>query len=273
MPRMSIDDEFRNDPRVLRLAKACGWNRRETMGCLFDIWARNYERASEFLPEPDIDAIAELDGFTRHLVACDLGRETKRGIRIAGAKDRIAYLKQKREAGSRGGIKSGESRRKSAKRPLRPASSKSNPLVPDLVPDPATADPEREEPPPAPARPVLSLVKSAVWIPNWTGTLATARDLAQARGVDIDAQVIAFTAWADSKRWPPSERDARLAAWLTRERNTDPARAKPKPRKPEPPPPNCAPLSDEERVEFEQLAARIADNPDAAAQALRHEAG
>lgn len=281
MPRMSIDDEFRHDPRVLRLAKACGWSRRETMGCLFDIWACNYERASEFLPEADIDAIAELDGFTRNLIACDLARDTKRGVRIAGAKERIRYLKQKRDAGSRGGLKSGESRRKSAKHPLRAASpplpaasSETNPSAnasaPDLVPDP-----ERESES-SPAPPKLSLVPPPAWVPEWTGALEHARSTALARGVDVEAAVTTFGAYADSKQWPLAERPGRLVAWLTRERTPSAKEraarldAKPRPKpKPDTPPPNCVPLTDEERDEVRRLAERVANNPIAAATALK----
>lgn len=133
----------------------------------------------------------------------------------------------------------------------------------------ASPGPEREHGPEEPPR--LSLVKPSAWIPEWTGALADARELAQARGVDVEASVVAFTAFADGKRWPDAERASRLAAWLTRERNADPKRARPKPRPPDPPPVTCEPMTDEERAEFRDLAQRLAVTPnlDALAEAER----
>lgn len=269
MPRMSIDSRFGRDPRVIRLAKACGISRRETMGALLDVWEVSYERIKEHLPEADVDAAAELDGFARKMIECGLARDTKRGVYIAGAKERIAYRKKKKAAGVKGGLKSGESRRNSAKQNRARASSESNPSSSVSAPDTAS-DPEREDEPPASPRPQLSLVPS-VWIPDWVGALADAREHAQLRGVDVESALIAFNAHADSKRWPNSERGARLAAWLARERRVDAARAKPRPRRAEPPPPNCAPLSDEDRAAIEELRQQLAtqNNLDAVADAER----
>lgn len=136
--------------------------------------------------------------------------------------------------------------------------------------------PVRTEPDPKSERdaPALSLVKPSAWVPEWTGALAAARELARARGVDVEAAVIAFTAHADAKRWTDRERPSRLTAWLAREKNVDPKRAKSAPRTREPPPPafpNFAELTDEDQAAIQELRQRLAttNNLDAVAEAER----
>lgn len=179
MARMSIDDKFPRDPRVIKLGRRCGWSRRETMGALIDVFQIVYDRERDTLPVEDIDIAAEFDGFAAHMIACDLAEQTRSGVRIRGAAERIGYLKHNADAGRIGGVKSGQSRRNRREAVLREnrsdASSKpealGNPLAPALalpsapVPDPALV-PERERgetedapDEPAPPRPALLLVQ------------------------------------------------------------------------------------------------------------------
>lgn len=164
MARMSIDDSFGRDARVRRLAKSCGWSRRETMGALFDIFALCYDRVSEFLPEADIITTAEADGmdcpgFVEKMIAVGLASRYRAGmIRIAGAEERIKYLRRQSALGRTGGLKSAESRRKTPKGKARVGQGygeaqasltlegqKTDPQgpanPPDPVPDPAS-DPD-----------------------------------------------------------------------------------------------------------------------------------
>lgn len=142
MARMSIDDKLLRDPRVLRLARACGWSRRETVGALLDVFAVAYDRERDTLPIADIDIAAEREGFADLMFEVDLAEQVRAGVRIKGAKERIKYLTAKAEAGRVGGIKSGESRRKSAKQKRSNHEAPANPPdpVPDLPPDPVPED-------------------------------------------------------------------------------------------------------------------------------------
>ena len=173
MARMSIDDMIARDTRIDRLAKLCGWSRRETRACLEDIWALCYDRVVPYLPAEDIEVTALRDaisppacpegfiaalrkvGLARDATASDRNFTRKDGTRVpwpdqnwrdrlymAGAGERVGYLLTKRSAGSEGGIKSGESRRSKTKQSFDSASSKTqargNPPdpVPDSAPDP-----------------------------------------------------------------------------------------------------------------------------------------
>jgi hypothetical protein len=148
MARMSIDDMIGRDTRIDRLARLCGWSRRETRACLEDVWSLCYDRVVPYLPTDDIevtalrDAVAPptySDGFVAALLTVGLARPAlksdrfytkKDGAKIpwrdsewrdrlymSGAPERIGYLLTQKEGGRQGGIKSGESRR----RHLRPA--------------------------------------------------------------------------------------------------------------------------------------------------------
>ena len=144
MARMSVDDRFLRDPRVKKLAKLCGWSRRETMGALLDVWAVAYDRAQPTISAEDVDLAAELEGFTAKMVEAGLAQRRPGGKRggyggdvwISGVSKRVEYLADARSKGSVGGKKSGEVRRASRK-PLKgqngdPQGS-TNP--PDRVPD------------------------------------------------------------------------------------------------------------------------------------------
>jgi hypothetical protein len=134
---MSVDDKVARDPRITRLAARLGWHRHRVVGCLIlDVWALCYDLETPHLTRENIDASTGQAGFTDHMIAVDLATETRAGIRVAGASERIEYLHRARDAGKRGGINSGITRR-SAK-PLK--ASRSNPQgsskPPDPVPDP-----------------------------------------------------------------------------------------------------------------------------------------
>jgi hypothetical protein len=142
MARMSIDDKFLRDARVVLLGRRFAWSRRETMGALLDLFAVAYDREDDVIPAAEIDVTAGEAGFADALIDVDLGEPTADGVRIKGAAARIEYLTNKREAGRKGGRKSGEARRNrnEAKRstPSSDREAHGNPPdpVPDLVPDP-----------------------------------------------------------------------------------------------------------------------------------------
>lgn len=152
MARMSIDDKFLRDPRVIRLAQRMGWSRRETIGALLDVYAVAYDRERDTLPPIDVDTAAERPGFSDAMFEVDLAEQDRRGVRIKGAKERIRYLDHKSEAGRLGGLKSAETRRNRSKQnrsnPQAPGNPLPLPLVPDLLllPDPV---PEEEKKAPA----------------------------------------------------------------------------------------------------------------------------
>ena len=161
MARMSIDDMLGRDPRLLRLAKLCGLSKHEVAGRLvLDVWPLCYDRERPELPVADIDIAAGIDGFAQMM--CDVGLATSvkgEKVRINGARDRIKYLQAKREAGYKGGLKSGEARGKEGKqtgskpeaegkqtasKPQAPG----NPIPPS--PPPASVPPKEEAPAPPP---------------------------------------------------------------------------------------------------------------------------
>lgn len=107
---MSIDDGALRDPRVLLLAKRRGWNKRETLGALLEIWAIVYDRASATLSQLEVDAIVGEENFSCDLAVVGLATLDGDRVRIAGASDRIEYLSRAREAGKSGGINSGKTR-------------------------------------------------------------------------------------------------------------------------------------------------------------------
>lgn len=114
MAGMNIDDSFLRDTRVIRLAKQLGWSRRETMGCLLDVYAVAYDRAESELPPEDIDIAAGIEGFADRMVGVHLADHSHRGIRIRGAEKRIRYLKDSEDSGRVGGLRSAEVRRRKA---------------------------------------------------------------------------------------------------------------------------------------------------------------
>jgi uncharacterized phage protein (TIGR02220 family) len=164
MARMSIDDKFLRDPRVTRLAANLHITRAEAMGRLLMVFAACYDLERDVLTCTDVDLAAERPGFGDEMFACDLAINVRGGMRIKGACERIAYLKEKREAGRYGGVKSGESRRNSPKHDLKhevahtskqnrstPQARRNLPdpvpdLPPDPVPDPVPEEEEKRSP-------------------------------------------------------------------------------------------------------------------------------
>lgn len=142
MARMSIDDKFLRDPRVTQLAIDLGMSRWEAMGRLIAVFAVCYDLEREVITPAQVDLAADRPGLADALFAADLAVTTRRGLRIRGVKKRIEYLSPKREAGRQGGIKSGESRRNSAKQKHAILEATVNPPdpVPDVVPDPVPED-------------------------------------------------------------------------------------------------------------------------------------
>lgn len=178
MARMSIDDKFPRDPRVIKLGRRFGWSRREAMGALIDVYQVAYDRERDVLPAEDIDIAAEREGFVAVMVECELAEYVGSGVRIRGAAERIAYLNHKAEAGRIGGVKSGESRRNRREAERSTASSnreaRGNPPdpVPDPPPDPVPEDqnlpPAREIPPSTePAQPPEAPRPAPVPAPAW----------------------------------------------------------------------------------------------------------
>jgi hypothetical protein len=159
MARMSIDDKFLRDPRVTRLAEALGWNRYEARGRLLDVFAVCYDLETDIITPEDANAAADEARLADVMVTVGLADLDGGGIRVHGAAERIEYLARKAEAGRKGGVKSGETRRKKGEAKRSSASPKleavGNPPdpVPDLPPDPVPAPDQITDPQPARAIP------------------------------------------------------------------------------------------------------------------------
>lgn len=171
MARMSIDDSFSREARFDHLAEICGWSRRETVGCILEVWALCYDRVTPNIPPDDINRTANRNavspiqiegGFASALVAARLGRPATRNDRcfvrkdgmqipwkdpewrdrvyISGTVERLGYLICAADSGSRGGRKSAESRDNGGKAALRVAAGDPqgvrNPSAPVPVPVP-----------------------------------------------------------------------------------------------------------------------------------------
>jgi hypothetical protein len=181
MARMSIDDMFRRDPRLARLAKLCGWSRRETRGAVEDVWSLCYDRVVPYLPREDIETAALEDAiappvcgsFVDAMIEVGLARKatpkdatcvradgtrlpwrdtrTRDRVYIAGTTERLAYLISRRESGAVGGRNSGQKRRGRAKHTFENHEAPGNPpdpvpdSAPDSVPD-GVGVPDRDDP-------------------------------------------------------------------------------------------------------------------------------
>jgi hypothetical protein len=164
MARMSVDDSFLRDPRVVVLAKLCRWTQDDeinldvTRSRLLDVWAVCYDRITPNLGLAIVDVTARLSGFAAALVESELGILLPKGrIRICGVEERIVYLTKKAEAGRIGGVKSGETRRKNSEAKSKHSSKQIEAQLnlPDPVPDPVVVPdgdplPAPDPPPPAP---------------------------------------------------------------------------------------------------------------------------
>lgn len=165
MPRMSIDDRAGRDPRFLHLAKLQGWTLREVRGCIvFEVWSLCYDRATPYLRRLDIELATGSDSLAQNMIAAGLATETRHGLRIAGASERIEYLLRAKAAGRAGGKASGKSRASNepSRVPRTTVQGSANP--PDTptasAPDAATdlATPQERESADAPSAPPRSRV-------------------------------------------------------------------------------------------------------------------
>ena len=211
--RMSIDDSVLRDPRVTHLAHLTGWSRRETLGCLLEIWAVCYDRVDCALGAAVIDLIAAHPGFAKMMVEVELAAPMPSGkLRIAGAKERIKYLARKVASGREGGLKSAKLRANQVKHtsstlpstpqasvnPSVPDNPSASASVPDPVPDVAGAKAKRSR----------SRSTDRVGDPlpaDWQPTTEHA-EIAQERQVDLNLQARKFRAHAQAN-------DRRQACW------------------------------------------------------------
>jgi uncharacterized phage protein (TIGR02220 family) len=150
MARMSIDDMFLRDSRVMRFAHMLGMSKFEACGRLLHVFALAYDRAdagsNDVVTAEDIDFAAEKVGVADAMIMVGLaqkvGSRSAKSIRIKGAKDRTEYLATRRESGRAGGVKSGETRRNRAEAKTKHTFAKNeapaNPSAPDLP----SADPD-----------------------------------------------------------------------------------------------------------------------------------
>lgn len=102
MASVRIEEEAFTDPRIELLAQRAGWNRYEALGRLAFVWRVCTQRETYYLDAVWVEACLG-PGGVEHLVASGLGEKTERGIRIRGTEGRIEWLKQRREAGRKGG--------------------------------------------------------------------------------------------------------------------------------------------------------------------------
>lgn len=155
MARMSIDDFFLRDPRIVRLARLLGHvDPDTTRGKLLHVFSNCYDRRSAVVRREDVDVV--IAGLADAMIACDLALDTPEGIRVAGAQERIDYLLRQAERGSKGGKESWMGRRRKRKGlPENEAyasasgfSGASAALQPSPVPDPSPSPVPDPVPPP-----------------------------------------------------------------------------------------------------------------------------
>jgi hypothetical protein len=233
MARMSIDDMFLRDPRILRLAKACAWSKFETLGRLLHVYAIVYDRvdagADDIVSAEDIDTASDLDGFATLLIEHGLAEPHRRGVRIRGARERTNYLATRKTTGQLGGIKSGESRRNKAKQQTKvtfnETEGRANPSavpasVPVVAPAPAplvVVMPEPESPGFAEIKSKgrkVSRAPSACHFPSdWTPA-PEAQTKALADGLNCAAEAEAFRDHHTAKGTRFTDWDAAFRTWL-----------------------------------------------------------
>jgi hypothetical protein len=115
MPRVSIEQKAFTDPRFVRLGRLLGTGRYDAIGRMALVWSEATERNSYDLAEDvlnhlfdDVPALADL------IVEANLGRRSRRGIHICGARGRIEWLANKRRANRENGKKGGRPRKTGA---------------------------------------------------------------------------------------------------------------------------------------------------------------
>lgn len=233
MARMSIDDMMLRDPRVLRLARAAGWSRFEVVGRLIHVYAVVYDRvdagSDDIVQGADIDMAGELEGLAALMIEHGLAEETRRGVRIRGAKERTNYLATRKTTGQLGGIKSGESRRNKAKQTTKvtfnETEGRANPTptptsvpVVDPVPVPVAVVAPR---PQIAAKPLLELKIKAVKAPKVRRPHPLPSDWEPRveEGQSADASGLNCKAEADSFRDHHTAKGSRFEDWHAAFRN------------------------------------------------------
>lgn len=225
MARMSVDDSVLRDPRITLLSQLLGWSRRETLGCLIEIWAVCYDRVDSALGVKVINLIAQRDGFADFMLEVELAANTPSGkLRIAGAKERINYLTNLKQWGREGGIKSAESRDKEVKGSAKPTveapvKPPHNPPSPDPLPSPPPDPPPPPDPVPAiPAQPTAGGKKPKTampdgWVPSRSEANLEAEETAKARGIDLREELKNLRDWAKANNAKKADWDATWRNW------------------------------------------------------------
>lgn len=227
MARMSVDDAVLRDPRIDILAKLTGWSRRETLGCLIEIWAVCYDRVDHSLGVKVIDMIAKAEGFAQLMLEAELATNTPSGkLRIAGAKERIGYLSNLKQWGREGGLKSAESRQKDIKGSAKPTAEAPvkpphNPIP--IVPDTASASasdlvPDTSSAPPEAGGKKRKLGLPDDWVPARSEANVQAESEARDRGVDLRSELKNLRDWAKANNAKKADWDATWRNWTRKAR-------------------------------------------------------
>jgi hypothetical protein len=90
--RVNVDSKALSDPRITRLAARMKINRYEALGRLIPVWMAAYESRSATMLVEDADALSELRGFARAMIACDLATSSRGKLRLRGVEERIVFL-------------------------------------------------------------------------------------------------------------------------------------------------------------------------------------
>lgn len=103
MARVNVDQKAFTDNRFVRLGTAIGADRWAAIGRMVLVWDACQEHGSHTLSRDSVNAIhADISNLADVLIACELARETTRGIYIAGAKERTGWLAKARKNGTKG---------------------------------------------------------------------------------------------------------------------------------------------------------------------------
>lgn len=111
--RVNVDSKVVLDPEWRLLARELDMKMAQVLGHALLIWFACYSRKSPVLTEAEADVITEHDGFTAAMIRHGLAYTVGKGVSFRGVSGRIGYLLDAKEKGRRGGVRSGESRRKS----------------------------------------------------------------------------------------------------------------------------------------------------------------
>ncbi len=110
MARINLDANFFGDKRVDYLAQMTSESKLLTMGRLISIWFQCYHQITPYLNEWNINICAEWLGsnsYADYMEKANLAEKFEDKIyKISGVTERIIYLKERQEAGRKGGKKS-----------------------------------------------------------------------------------------------------------------------------------------------------------------------